>query len=62
MTVPATVVATPNLPTTKTPPASTERSTNCKMCSALGKPCPLFDPPAPTVSPPNSDWSDVEED
>ena len=31
------------------------------MSSTLGKPCPLFSLPAPTVSLPHSNWSDPEE-
>ena len=32
------------------------------MCSALGRPCPLFAPPASTMLLPHSDWPDVEQD
>ena len=34
----------------------------CVMCSSLGKPCPMFTPPALTFSLQHSNWSDVEED
>ena len=59
-TTPATVAAVTNSPTTL--PASKERRVFYQTCSALGRPCPLFALPASTVTPPHSDWSDVEED
>ena len=60
MTTPAMVVVTPNSPTTQ--PASKERIAFCEICSAVGRPCPLYTLPAPTVSVPHPDWSNVEED
>ena len=60
MTAPDVVAAIPNSPTTL--PTTKERTVFCKTCSALGRPCPLFTPPAPTVSLPHSDWSNVDED
>ena len=61
-TVPATVVATPNLSTTYTQPESTERTTYCKTCWDLDRHQPLFALPAQTVSLPHSDCSNVEDD
>ena len=54
----AMVTATPNPPITVT----SQRATYCVMCSALGRPCPFFSLPAPTVSAPHSNWSDIEEE
>ena len=59
--MPAMVAATPNPPAIPKPTASTQ-STYCVMCSALGKPCPMFTLPTLTFSLEHSDWSDVEED
>ena len=55
---PAMFAATPNPPITVT----SQISIYCVMCSALGRPCPTFFPPAPTVSPPYSNWSDTGEE
>ena len=60
LATPVTVPAIPNVPTISTLPVSTERTACCETCSALGRPCLLFVPPAPTVSLPHPDWSDFE--
>ena len=62
MATPATVPATPNVPIISTLPVSTESTAFCETCLALGRPCPLFAPPAPLVSLSHSDWSNVEDD
>ena len=54
---PAMVKATPYLSV----PVTSQRAISCVMCSALGRSYPSFSPPAPTISPPNSNWSDTEE-
>ena len=51
------VATTPNLPITQT----SQGTTQCATCSALGRPCPTLFPPAHTVSPHHSNWSDKEE-
>ena len=58
MTTSTMAAATHNPPLTVT----SQRTTFCVMCSALGSPCPLFSPPALTVSPPHSNWSDMKEE
>ena len=53
---PAMFAATLNPPIT----VNSQRTNQCVMCSALGRPCPTFFPPALTVSLPHSNWSDTE--
>ena len=52
------VTATTNPPITVT----SQRTTYCMMCSALGRPCSIFSPVVPTVSLPHSNWSDSEKE
>ena len=54
----AMVAAIPNPPLTVT----SQRATYCAMCSSLSRPCPIFFLPAPTVSLPQSNWLDTEEE
>ena len=62
LTTPATVAATCYLTTISILPASTGRTAPYETCSALGRSCPLFTLPAPIISPPHLNRSDMEED